>query len=129
MWVDPPSDRTLDISPSTTPGAPDVSGGGFKMNSKKAWGRLVAPLGVLVLAACAPNSTGLPGEQAGRGVRRLGGSGAHVMPMHPKGQYQKLSAPSGAQLTYRGGPIIDHVKVFTVFWGSKVQFQSELNSF
>ena len=30
---------------------------------------------------------------------------------------------SGNTLTYMGGPILDHVKVFTVYWGSNVAFK------
>jgi hypothetical protein len=32
-------------------------------------------------------------------------------------------------LTYRGGPVLQNVRVITVFWGSGVQFTSQLNSF
>jgi hypothetical protein len=32
------------------------------------------------------------------------------------------TASSSSQLTYRGGPVLQNVKVFTVFWGNGVQF-------
>jgi hypothetical protein len=32
-------------------------------------------------------------------------------------------------LTYRGGPVLQHVSVVTVFWGNGVQFTSQLDSF
>lgn len=32
-----------------------------------------------------------------------------------------LTAPSGANLTYRGGPLLTSVEVFTLFWGSAWQ--------
>jgi hypothetical protein len=28
-----------------------------------------------------------------------------------------ITAPPAAQLTYRGGPLLDSIKVFTIFWG------------
>jgi hypothetical protein len=37
-------------------------------------------------------------------------------------------AASGA-LTYRGGPLLQHVKVYTVFWGSGVASQAELGQY
>jgi hypothetical protein len=44
-------------------------------------------------------------------------------------QRSDTPAPSGAQLTYRGGPVLGNVDVVTVFWDGKVQFQEKLNTF
>lgn len=46
-----------------------------------------------------------------------------------------MAAPAAAQLTYRGGPIITGVKIFTLFWGSEwaqisnQQIASQMNDF
>jgi hypothetical protein len=50
------------------------------------------------------------------------------MPMH-KGDIKPNSAPAGAHLTYFGGPVLSNVKVYTVYWGSSVPNQSDLNQF
>lgn len=43
----------------------------------------------------------------------------NVVPLHvPDGAARLAAAPATAQLTYRGGPLISAVKVFTLFWGS-----------
>lgn len=34
---------------------------------------------------------------------------------------QALSAPSGAKLTYNGGPVIANVEVFVIYWGGKAK--------
>jgi hypothetical protein len=39
------------------------------------------------------------------------------------------AAPTNARLRYFGGPVLSSVKVQTVFWNSRVQFQSDLNQF
>lgn len=47
----------------------------------------------------------------------------------------RVAAPAAAQLTYRGGPIITGVKIFTLFWGSEwaqisnQQIASQMNDF
>lgn len=44
-----------------------------------------------------------------------------IVPLHlPSELYRPsagITAPPAAQLTYRGGPLLDSVKVFTIFWG------------
>jgi hypothetical protein len=42
---------------------------------------------------------------------------------------ESIKPAVSAQLTYRGGPVLQNVRVATVFWGSGVQFASQLNSF
>jgi len=48
-----------------------------------------------------------------------------IVPLHlPSELYRPASgiaAPPAAQLTYRGGPLLTSVKVFTVFWGTAWQ--------
>ena len=44
-----------------------------------------------------------------------------IVPMHlPSELYRPsagIAAPPAAQLAYRGGPLLDSIKVFTIFWG------------
>ena len=44
-----------------------------------------------------------------------------IVPLHvPSELYRPsagIAAPPAAQLSYRGGPLLDSVKVFTIFWG------------
>jgi hypothetical protein len=42
-----------------------------------------------------------------------------VVPLHPGAA--RVAAPAGAQLTYRHGPLLSSVQVFTIFWGAKWQ--------
>jgi len=53
------------------------------------------------------------------------------MPVHfPDRKKPQTPVPSAAaNLQYYGGPVLAKVKVFTVFWNNKVQFQSQLNDF
>jgi hypothetical protein len=48
-----------------------------------------------------------------------------IVPLHlPSELYRPsagIAAPPAAQLTYRGGPLLSSVKVFTVFWGQAWQ--------
>jgi hypothetical protein len=48
-----------------------------------------------------------------------------IVPLHlPTELYRPspgIAAPPAAQLTYRGGPLLDSVKVFTIFWGQAWQ--------
>jgi hypothetical protein len=48
-----------------------------------------------------------------------------IVPLHlPSDLYRPsagIAAPPAAQLTYRGGPLLDSVKVFTIFWGQAWQ--------
>ena len=62
-----------------------------------------------------------------------------IVPVHPVGELGQpahgAAAPPGAQLTYRGGPLLTAVEVFTVFWGAWWQgsdgasLAAELNGF
>ncbi|MFI5299748.1 MAG: hypothetical protein ACHREM_16805, partial [Polyangiales bacterium] len=47
---------------------------------------------------------------------------AGIMPMRKpeKGMLSKVTSASGAQLTYRGGPVIPNVEIVEVNWGSSV---------
>ena len=47
------------------------------------------------------------------------------------GSLINTSAPSGAHLSYYGGPVLANVKVVTVFWGgsTKVNYSTQLNAF
>ena len=44
-----------------------------------------------------------------------------IVPLHlPSELYRPsagIAAPPAAQLSYRGGPLLDSVKVFSIFWG------------
>ncbi len=56
--------------------------------------------------------------------------GPHIMPVHHPDRAKPTVQPNvTAQLTYYGGPVLSSVKVFTVFWNSQVQYQSQLNAF
>jgi hypothetical protein len=56
-----------------------------------------------------------------------------VVPLHVPGA--RLAPAAAAQLTYRGGPLITDVKIFTLFWGSEwtntgnQQTASQMNDF
>src|SRR5690242_4284047 len=47
-----------------------------------------------------------------------------VVPMHPRAA--RVAEAAAAQLTYRGGPLLTAVEVFTIFWG--VAWQDAPNS-
>src|SRR5690348_2196697 len=46
-----------------------------------------------------------------------------VVPLHPSGRLIGAAGPAAAaaQRTYRKGPLLANVKVFTIFWGSNWQ--------
>jgi len=62
-----------------------------------------------------------------------------IVPLHlPTELYRPsagIAAPPAAQLTYRGGPLLESVKVFTIFWGQawqtgpNVTLANEINQF
>jgi hypothetical protein len=62
-----------------------------------------------------------------------------IVPLHlPIELYRPaegIAAPPAAQLTYRGGPLLEAVKVFTIFWGQAWQttqnsdFLNQINQF
>ena len=59
-----------------------------------------------------------------RNIRRLNDP-IRIVPLHlPSELYRPsagIAAPPAAQLTYRGGPLLEAVKVFTLFWGEAWQ--------
>ena len=71
-----------------------------------------------------PGSTGpmTPQQRAG---------GPHIMPLHHPDRAKPVAHPNAgfANLQYYGGPVLSNVKVYTVFWNSQVQYQSQLNAF
>jgi hypothetical protein len=58
-----------------------------------------------------------------------------IVPLHPKTGAETIAPVSAPQLTYRNGPLIEAVEVFTVFWGSawnaapQAAMMQELNQF
>jgi hypothetical protein len=62
-----------------------------------------------------------------------------IVPLHlPSELYRPaagIAAPPAAELTYRGGPLLNSVKVFTIFWGQVWQtspnseFANQINQF
>ena len=55
-----------------------------------------------------------------------------IVPLHPGAAV--AAPPASAQLTYRGGPLLAAVEVFTIFWGSawqgaQAQLAQQLNDF
>lgn len=87
---------------------------------------IVVPL-AMILQGC--GGTVENPAQDPREVATLDFDGAHIMPVHPPGEEGALTVPPNAHLNYYGGPVISNVRVVTVFWGSRVNFQSQLNSF
>jgi hypothetical protein len=55
-----------------------------------------------------------------------------IVPLHlPSDVYGPapgIAGPAAAKLTYRGGPLLDAVEVFTIFWGSGVAKQSAVGT-
>jgi hypothetical protein len=97
-------------------------------------------LSTLLVGACAPEVSdgGVDSDDsvaaASDELRTDGTSHIHMMPlMTPSsGDSESLittSAPAGALLQYFGGPVIQNVKVFAIYWNSSVPSQSTLNSF
>jgi hypothetical protein len=65
-------------------------------------------------------------------------SHARVLPVLRDGEVPKavlraaanpIQTAAGAKLTYRGGPLLGTVKVYTVFWGSNIANQAALGQF
>src|ERR1700719_1010283 len=54
-----------------------------------------------------------------------------IVPLHlPSELYRPsagIAAPPAAQLTYGGGPLLDSIKVFTIFWGQVWQTSPNSN--
>src|SRR5690348_9685935 len=88
------------------------------------------PVAALAMAACAADTDGLPRDPgAPARARHLTLSRAHFVPVpgqagvHAKGAADGESS-ANAHMTYRGGPVISNVKVFTVYWDASVPNQS-----
>jgi hypothetical protein len=70
-------------------------------------------------------------KRASSGKKFAPGEHIRVVPLH---QPALPVAPAAANLTYRGGPLIPNVEVFTIFWGnlwqsSSANVISKLNTF
>src|ERR1700736_3109014 len=93
--------------------------------SKWTW---LFPIVTLVASCADPSNPSSYIATTASGLNRAGG--AHIMLVHrgPKAQ-SKRNAAGGATLTYYGGPILQKVHVIPVYWGSGVQFTSQLDSF
>jgi hypothetical protein len=75
---------------------------------------------------------GVDAEDESDGQEAIGSSNVHLMPTRPglaPGSLVTTSAPASAKLAYYGGPVIANVKVVTIFWGSTVNYASQLNAF
>jgi hypothetical protein len=91
------------------------------------------PAAAMLVGACADTGEYDSTEEASSAVvevtKGAGRSGAHMMPM-PGARPRKARQTAGDyNFTYHGGPVISNVKVFTVFWGSSIQNQSNINAF
>jgi hypothetical protein len=82
-----------------------------------------------IILACSAAPDENVSDNSEQGVTGTPHGGAHIMPLHKPGELSPFSAPAGAHLTYYGGPVISSVKIYTVFWGSSVPNQSDLNQF
>jgi hypothetical protein len=83
----------------------------------------------LLIAACAADTadTADPGRARPAGDY---GANAHLLPMPGRPARALPAAGNGnVHMTYRGGPVISSVEVHTVFWGSGVPNQSQLDAF
>src|SRR5215472_16767125 len=97
--------------------------------------------GAAALACSSGKKTEFTGTTSGSSGEELSTSDflshAHVMPVArlasrgpKKAQpFAGVPGPAGAQLTYRGGPLIQSVKVYTVFWGSGIANQTQLGDY
>jgi hypothetical protein len=89
----------------------------------------------LSVSACA-SATGESGEASEAALADPGAlHGFHAMPLQSQSSAARSEAATPdpnatpVRLTYYGGPIIPNVKVYAVYWGSTVAFQSHLNDF
>src|SRR5438552_10606849 len=88
-------------------------------------------LAAAIGAGCTPGTIDRSGgDPSGVGA---GFGGAHIMPVTrstPGEASQEITgAAAAAHLNYYGGPVLSHVKVVTLYWNSKVNFQNELDAF
>ncbi len=89
-----------------------------------------APFLLAPLAGCSTTHAHGFGDEQLSTTKHL--SNAHVMPVHRAGtpyhkpknpivaQAENAAAASGAQLTYQGGPLLQAVKIYVVYWGQGV---------
>src|SRR5262249_26585150 len=57
------------------------------------------------------------------------GHRAHILPVRNQSRQRAAAPSSSLQLKYYGGPVISNVKVWTIFWNAKTQYQQQLNDF
>jgi hypothetical protein len=88
----------------------------------------------MLLAGCIAGS-GVSGRvdrsDEATNTNAIGVSNVHLMPVKrfSSDSLKNQSAPFGAHLTYYGGPVISNVKVFTIFWGTGVNYTTQLDAF
>jgi hypothetical protein len=90
----------------------------------------------MIMIGCNPGTVVPESDRNGVEPASVGSGfgGPHVMPVsrpEPSGfsALKNQAGPPGAQLQYFGGPVLQNVRVVTLFWNKQVQFQSQLNSF
>ena len=114
------------------------------MNRRLCRSSLVPLAFAFAVTGCNPPTPVAPPPSAnpGRGTGTTAGStgpmtpqqragGPHIMPLHHPDRAKPVAHPNAgfANLQYYGGPVLSNVKVYTVFWNSQVQYQSQLNAF
>ena len=91
------------------------------------------PAAALLLVGCM-GGTVTPGQAPPAGtVGNEAQGGPHLMLTRSgdrrAGTVSTDAVPEASTLTYRGGPVLDHVAVSPVWWGSGVQFTTTLPGF
>jgi hypothetical protein len=89
---------------------------------------LVALGSSLGMGACAAPA-GDAAEAAGAAVSTPQRLPVHVMPLFNEPAPDPTTEATPVRLTNYGGPVIPNVKIYAVYWTSRAQFQSQLNSF
>lgn len=96
---------------------------------KASWRVLLVAAWAAVFAACGGGTELLQTAPIETGIDESGAElehgNVHQQPMHGA----QRSAPVGAHLTYFGGPVLQNVKVVTLFWKNTVNNQAQLNNF
>src|SRR5690348_12083696 len=60
-------------------------------------------------------------KTAGKPLRKIApehSDAIRIVPLHPQTGAEIVAPAAAPQLTYRGGPLIASVEVFTIFWGA-----------
>jgi hypothetical protein len=82
----------------------------------------------LVAACSSPANDDLPSDSTSAVTAPT--HHAHIMPLRSASPDRRVeAAPAGSHLKYYGGPVLQNVKVFNVFWKSTVRYQNEMNAF